>query len=168
MITRKDFLSSSEYWTENLNNIIVSSLVEYKENRGYSDSELAKELGVSKGYISQVFRGRHSFTFKTIVNLLLKIRKVPELSIIDLDEYIKMDESSTSGAQNIKSRENEYFNYFECNNEKDVINQGLGLIPQMILDSWEAKLSKDLGTERSYSDLSVFNFTSEMDVEKVY
>ena len=48
--------------------------------------QLAKEFGVSKGYISQILNGNFNFSLSKLIELVLKIKKVPEIHFKSIDE----------------------------------------------------------------------------------
>jgi transcriptional regulator with XRE-family HTH domain len=55
-------------------------------------TQLAKKLGVSKGYISQIMNGDFNHRLSTLVELSLAMEKIPELKFSDLRQFIE-DES---------------------------------------------------------------------------
>ncbi len=55
-------------------------------------SELAKKLGVTKGYISQVLNGDSDHRISKMVELSLAIGVVPDIRFKNLEEYLKTDE----------------------------------------------------------------------------
>jgi transcriptional regulator with XRE-family HTH domain len=52
-------------------------------------TQLAKKLGVSKGYISQILNGDFNHRLSTLVELSLAMEKVPELKFTDLRQLIE-------------------------------------------------------------------------------
>ena len=54
MLSKKELITTPEYWIEKLQNEIFRQVYAYMEKEGLNQSQLAIRLGVSKGYISQV------------------------------------------------------------------------------------------------------------------
>ena len=92
MIKREELLRSKEYWTTKIQTDIYDSLVQYMESEGINQTQLAKRLEVSKGYISQILNGNFNFSLKKLVELLLVINKVPLIEFCDLESYLRKDE----------------------------------------------------------------------------
>lgn len=63
------------------------------EEKGLNQTALAKELGVSKGYISQVLNGNFNFSLKKLIELSLKLNVAPKVNLSEsLPEYITREE----------------------------------------------------------------------------
>ena len=56
------------------------------QNNHLSRSDLARELGVTKGYISQVLNGDFDHRLSKLVKLSLAVGMVPQISYIPLDK----------------------------------------------------------------------------------
>lgn len=96
-MTRQELLSSPEYWTVQIQGQLLREIQTKLSTNGETQSELAKELGVSKGYISQVLNGDYDHRISKFVELSLAIGKVPVLEFRELTEIIKED-STVSGS----------------------------------------------------------------------
>jgi transcriptional regulator with XRE-family HTH domain len=70
-MTREELLRSPEYWFENAQNELYRQVVEYKEKKGINQTELAEELGVTKGYVSQILKGEFNYTLKKLIEISL-------------------------------------------------------------------------------------------------
>jgi len=90
-MTRQELLSSPEYWTVQIQGQLLKEIQSKLETTGKTQSELAKELGVSKGYISQVLNGDYDHRISKFIELSLSIGKVPVLEFRDLNQIIKED-----------------------------------------------------------------------------
>jgi len=88
MLTKKQLLKTPEYWIEEIQNQIYREVKAYMELHELNQIQLAKEWGVSKGYITQILNGECNFSIKKLVELSLKMGKVPLL------EYKYLQESS--------------------------------------------------------------------------
>ncbi len=85
----KNTLKSKYYWTAKGQGKIYSMLNDQINKRGDS-SKLAKKMGSTPGYVSQILSGDAEInpTWKKIVKFCLALDKVPILEIKDLDEFI--------------------------------------------------------------------------------
>ena len=88
---REALLSSPEYWTVQIQGQLLQEIHLKLESSGKTQSELAKELGVSKGYISQILSGDYDHRISKFVELSLAIGKVPVIEFRNLSEVISED-----------------------------------------------------------------------------
>jgi len=88
---REELLSSPEYWTVQIQGQLLHEIHFKLESAGKTQSELAKELGVSKGYISQILNGDYDHRISKFVELSLAIGKVPMIEFRSLSEVIAED-----------------------------------------------------------------------------
>ena len=89
MLSRKELIQTPEYWIETLQNEIFRQVYQYMDKENLNQSQLAKKLGVSKGYISQILNGNFNFTLKKLIELSIKIGVVPDLNFIPVNTYIE-------------------------------------------------------------------------------
>ena len=89
---RKQLLNSKEYWLSKIQIDLFNQLFNYLENNNMNRSELAKKLGVTKGYISQVLNGDSDHRISKMVELSLAIGVIPDIRFKNLKEYLKTDE----------------------------------------------------------------------------
>ncbi|WP_224994325.1 helix-turn-helix transcriptional regulator [Cesiribacter sp. SM1] len=85
MISRKELYQTPEYWLERVQNDIFRMVHFYMEERGLNQTALARELGVSKGYISQIVNGNFNFSLTKLIELSLALGVAPK---IDLEESL--------------------------------------------------------------------------------
>lgn len=91
MITREELLKSPEYWFENAQNDLYGQVMAYMEKEGLNQTQLAEQLGVSKGYVSQVIKGEFNYTLKKLIDLSLAIGKVPQIEYKSITEVLVED-----------------------------------------------------------------------------
>ena len=91
MIKREELLKTKEYWFETLQNDIYRMVNEYIQKEDITQTKLAEQLGVSKGYISQIINGNFNFTLKKMIELSLALNIAPDVKFKDLDQYILED-----------------------------------------------------------------------------
>lgn len=89
---RKQLLSSKEYWLSKIQIELFNEVSNYLENNNMNRSELAKKLGVSKGYISQILNGDSDHRISKMVELSLAIGLIPDVRFRNMEEYLKTDE----------------------------------------------------------------------------
>jgi transcriptional regulator with XRE-family HTH domain len=53
-----------------------------------TQTQFAEQLGVSKGYVSQVMKGEFNYTLKKLIDLSLAVGKVPVIVFKPLEEII--------------------------------------------------------------------------------
>ncbi len=90
-MTREDFLKSKEYWLVNIQNDLFNLIEGYLEKNKLSKTALAKQLNVTKGYITQVLNGDFDHKLSKFVELTLACDKVPIVHFVNTEQYIKDD-----------------------------------------------------------------------------
>jgi len=83
---RENLLKNKGYLIAKIQNELFRQLTEYLENNNMTQTQLAQQLGVTKGYISQILNGNFDYKLSKLVELSLAIGKVPELKYIPFDE----------------------------------------------------------------------------------
>lgn len=116
MFSREDLLKSPEYWFEEAQNELYRQVIEYKETKGINQSQLANELGVTKGYVSQILKGEFNYTLKTLIDISLAIGKVPQINYVPINHVIAQD--SMRGSVQL-STDREFFTVIGISNIAD-------------------------------------------------
>lgn len=83
---RDKLLKSKGYNLAKIQNELFRQLNEYIKTKGITRTQFAKELGVSKGYVSQILNGGFDFKLSKLVELSLAIGKIPEISFKSIEE----------------------------------------------------------------------------------
>ncbi|MBS1644646.1 MAG: helix-turn-helix domain-containing protein, partial [Bacteroidetes bacterium] len=91
MISRKELLSSKEYWLTKINCDLFEQVNNYLSKNKISKTEFAKTLGVSKGYVSQILNGDFDHKTSKLIELCLAIGKVPVLNFENLVDFLGED-----------------------------------------------------------------------------
>lgn len=92
MFTRDELIKSKEYWLETIQNKLFEKVDDYLKKKKINRTEFAEELGVSKGYVSQVLSGSYDHRISKLIELLLAINIAPEIPMDrTLDMYIRDD-----------------------------------------------------------------------------
>lgn len=76
------------YWTANIQMELYDILKEYMNNNNLNRTQLAKKLGFSKGYITQVLNGDFDHKISKFVELALAVNKIPRIEYLDLEEVV--------------------------------------------------------------------------------
>lgn len=99
MITREELLKTEEYWLERIQNEIFRQVEAYLKENQLTQTQFAEQLGVSKGYVSQLMKGEFNYTLKKLIELSLAVGKAPVLDFISLKEIIQPLETGTDPTQ---------------------------------------------------------------------
>jgi len=92
-LTRENLLRSSEFWIENIRTELYNMVQEYMDENDLSRKDLADELGVSKGYISQILNGNSDHRISKLASLATSLGKAPYVFLKDLETVIEEDKS---------------------------------------------------------------------------
>jgi transcriptional regulator with XRE-family HTH domain len=87
-MNREDLIKSKGYNVTKIQNELFRQLTDYLDQKGITRTQFAKELGVSKGYVSQVLNGDFDFKLSKLVELSLAIGKIPEFNFIPINENL--------------------------------------------------------------------------------
>jgi len=91
MVKFKNVIKSSYYWLEKNQNELFRQLKEYMDKKRLTQSDIAKDLKVSKSYVSQILNGHFNFTLKKLIELSLYLDKIPIIKYVDLNEYLELN-----------------------------------------------------------------------------
>ncbi len=97
--------SSEHYWMDQIQNELYRQLKAYMKKESLNQSELAKELGFSKGYISKVLNGEFNHSLKKLIQLALKIGVAPTIrytSIAHLIDDCKLPKHLSGAIMNLQ------------------------------------------------------------------
>lgn len=72
------------------------------------NKDLAQKLGVTKGYISQILNGNFDHKLSKLIELSLACDKIPYISYLDLEKYIKDDYANDVDTYNSPSKPVQY------------------------------------------------------------
>src|ERR1700744_615419 len=88
---RSELLKSKEYWLVNMQNSLFNVMEGYMKKKKLNRTGLANDLKVTKGYVTQILNGDFDHKISKFVDLSLACGKVPIVSFLDLEKYIKDD-----------------------------------------------------------------------------
>lgn len=106
MITREELLKSPEYWITEVQMELYRNVLAYMEKEGLNQTQLAQQLEVSKGYVSQVLNGNFNYTLRKLIELSLAVGKVPVIEFKNIDAVIAQDRmAAVEGAVEVSLHE---------------------------------------------------------------
>ena len=120
MLKKEELYKTPEYWIDSIQNELYYSLKCYMTEKGLNQSELANELGYSKGYISQILNGNFNHSLTKMAKLLLAINRVPSFEFSKLDDFISLKTSDSNMKILEKFEYNTSSNKVESRNDKKV------------------------------------------------
>lgn len=88
---RDELLKSKEYWIAKIQMDLYQLIENYCIEKKITKTQLAKELGVSKGYISQILNGNFDHKLSKLVELSLAFGKVPIIEYENVEKYTSPD-----------------------------------------------------------------------------
>jgi hypothetical protein len=88
---RESLLRSKEYAVAQIQLSLLNLIARYKKNKNLKDYQLADELGVSKGYVSQILHATFDHKISKVVDLALACNVMPLIYFVDLDKFVKDD-----------------------------------------------------------------------------
>lgn len=89
---REELLINRGYNTGKIQNQLFRELNEFMEKNQMNRTQLAKHLGVTKGYVSQVLNGDFDYKLSKLVELSLAMGKIPQLKFVDIAQVIKPEQ----------------------------------------------------------------------------
>lgn len=78
-MTHEELLKTPEFWTSKIQIELYQKVEQYIEENNITRTELAKRLGVSKGYISQILNGDYDHRISKFVELSLFVGYKPQI-----------------------------------------------------------------------------------------
>ncbi|TDW97595.1 helix-turn-helix domain-containing protein [Dinghuibacter silviterrae] len=107
---RSELLHSKDYWLVQIQNNLYGVIEEYMKKKGINRTQLAEELNVTKGYISQVLNGDFDHKLSKLVDLAIATGNAPILNFVNLGEYIKDDARNREHIYYSNHKPVQYFN----------------------------------------------------------
>jgi transcriptional regulator with XRE-family HTH domain len=88
MLKHEELVKKPEFWLETIQNEIFRQVTDYLNDNNLTQTQFAKQLGVSKGYVSQIMKGEFNYTLKKLIELSLAVGKAPVIVFKPLAEII--------------------------------------------------------------------------------
>lgn len=81
-------IQSPYYWVGKIQLQLFRAINDYLEENDMTRKEFAEQLGVSKGYVSQILNGNFDHKLSKMIELMLAIGMVPSLEMVPVEEAI--------------------------------------------------------------------------------
>jgi transcriptional regulator with XRE-family HTH domain len=116
MLKREELVNRPEYWLETIQNEIFRQVTAYLKDNNLTQNQFAEQLGVSKGYVSQIMKGEFNYTLKKLIELSLAVGKAPVIIFKPLTKIIsaKNKEVSSPETQPLNQVAEPTLNYLSC------------------------------------------------------
>ena len=101
---RSELLRSREYWIADIQLKVFNLIEQFRSKKGWTKSQIAEKLGVTKGYITQILNGDFDHKMSKLVDLAISFDKVPILHFVDRSAYLtnEADYSGDPGTERAK------------------------------------------------------------------
>lgn len=156
---REELLRSKEYWLIHIQNKVFNLLSKYKEDKKLNQSQLAKEMGVTKGYVSQIMSGDYDHKVSKLVDLALLCNKAPIINFVDIETHIKNDNEGINSISD--SIPGTHYHFWVSNEYESLsvltLNEKIG---QNLLKKFQSvKEIKNINQEISNPDFEYSNYS---------
>lgn len=88
---REDLLRNSGYLTTKIQLDLYKCAEDFMQRNNMNRTQLAKYLGVSKGYVSQLLNGDFDHKLSKLVDLALAFEMVPDIRFKPIEEAVNED-----------------------------------------------------------------------------
>lgn len=116
---RSELIKSVEFWLTKYQILLFNELRKYLKENKMTQSDFAKEIGVSKGYISQILNGDFDHKLSKFIELSIAIKKAPMIHFESLEIFEYLD--SIDGLNLIEDN-NYIFKHSMRMNQNNAIN----------------------------------------------
>lgn len=99
MLKREELERKPEYWLESIQNEIFRQVTAYLKDNNMTQNQLAEQLGVTKGYVSQIMKGEFNYTLKKLIELSLAVGKAPVINFTPLAEIISSEREKITSSE---------------------------------------------------------------------
>ena len=96
MFSWQKLFKTPTFWIETIQNDLFGHVADYLARTGKSKQDFANDLGVSKGYVSQILNGQFDHKLSKLVELYLSIGMAPIVIGADLNAYVSAMENGVS------------------------------------------------------------------------
>ncbi len=84
----EELATSREYWLTKIQSELYNCVEQYLEQKGWTRTQLAEHLGVTKGYVSQILNGDFDHKLSKLIDLSLAVGVAPNIKFQEISEYI--------------------------------------------------------------------------------
>jgi transcriptional regulator with XRE-family HTH domain len=83
----EDLIKTKEFWMVRLQLDLFNAVEDFRERKGWTRSQLADHLGVTKSYVSQVLNGDFDRRLSSLVTMALAVGVVPNTTFQAIEEF---------------------------------------------------------------------------------
>lgn len=91
MKKREELVKSKDYIVTGIQLKLLNLIEDYMKKNDLNRDKLAKQLNVTKGYVSQLLNVSYDHKISKLVDLALSCKSMPLVYFVDLDKYINND-----------------------------------------------------------------------------
>ena len=102
---REELLRSRQYWITNIQDDLYGIIDDYMKKNNLNRTALAKQLGVSKGYVTQVLSGEFDHKISKLVDLALAVGEAPTITFTPIEKVIEKDNNPETHNKHLKKIE---------------------------------------------------------------
>ncbi len=103
---RKNLIKSRAYLLTKFQIQLFNQITEYIKRKKINRTQFANEIGVSKGYVSQILKGEYDHKLSKLIDLYLSIDLVPQITTIPMEEYLESNKTKEHQAKIIPLNSN--------------------------------------------------------------
>lgn len=85
---KEELMKSKEYWTTKIQIALYEAIENYLSKNKLTRAQLAEQLGVTRGYITQVLNGDFDHKISKMVELAIACNIAPVFSFEPLDKHV--------------------------------------------------------------------------------
>lgn len=85
----EELLKTDTFWLTTIQNDLFNAFNDYMKEKGLNRTQLATELGVSKGYITQIMNGDFDYKLSTYIKLVRAVDRIPNIKLQKTEEYLE-------------------------------------------------------------------------------
>lgn len=86
--TQKDKFTSPAYWTQLIQLSLYEMIKDHLEGACISKTQFAEDLGVSKGYVTQILNGDFDHRLSKLVQLGIACGRIPKFEFVPVSEAL--------------------------------------------------------------------------------
>ena len=85
---REELMQSPAYWTTEIQLELFREIEKFMQDKGMNRAQFAEYLGCTRGYVTQLLNGDFDNKLSKLVDLSLKIGKVPVVHFVDVNNMV--------------------------------------------------------------------------------
>ena len=115
--------NSPEYWIAKIQIELFNQVETYMKKNNLNRTQLAQQLGVSKGYITQVLNGDYDHRISKLVELALAVGVIPDVRFKKISENKASKNTKQNKEEKVMVASVDPQPFEQSNNHPKIINQ---------------------------------------------